>query len=93
MSKMISGKIKSIILDENNMFIEFETGEKYYSEIIKGSVQCKILNERNKTIPLYYLENGDLIKIKILKNRIKKIYLNSKYHFVSDSTDEGYLTV
>ena len=93
MSKIISGKIKSIILDENNMFIEFETGEKYYSEIIKGSIQCEIFNEKNKTIPLYYLENGDLIRIKILENIIKKIYINSKYYFMSDSSDEEYLSV
>ena len=93
MSKMISGKIKSIILDENNMFIEFETGETYYSEIIKGSIQCKIFNEKNKIVPLYYLENGDLIRIKILENIIKKIYINSKYCFMSDSTDEEYLSI
>jgi len=92
MSKIISGKIKSIILDENNMFIEFESGDKYSTEIIKGSIQCTIFNEKNKIIPLYYLENGDLIKIKILENKIKKIYINSKYQFMSDSTDDGYLS-
>ena len=33
MSKIFFGKIKSIILDKNNMFIEFESGDKYYSKI------------------------------------------------------------
>jgi len=85
MSKIISGKIKNIILKENKMFIEFETNEIYYSEIIKGSVTCDIFNEQNKIVPLHYLDNGDLIKIKILENKIKKIYINSKYQFISDS--------
>lgn len=88
MSKIFFGKIKSIILDENNMFIEFDSGDKYYSKIIKGSITCKILNEKNKIVPLFYLDEGDLIKIKILKNKIKKIYINSKYKFISDSSDE-----
>ena len=88
MSKIFFGKIKSIILDENKLFIEFESGDKYYSKIIKGSITCKILNEKNKIVPLFYLEEGDLIKIKILKNKIKKIYINSKYKFISDSSEE-----
>ena len=92
MSKIFFGKIKSIILDKNNMFIEFESGDKYYSKIIKGSVKCKILNEQNKIVPLFYLEEGDLIKIKILENKIKKIYINSKYKFISDSSEEDYLS-
>ena len=88
MSKIFFGKIKSIFLDENKMFIEFESGDKYYSKIIKGSVTCKILNEKNKIVPLFYLEEGDLIKIKLLENKIKKIYINSKYKFISDSSEE-----
>lgn len=88
MSKFFFGKIKSIILDENKMNIEFESGDKYYSKIIKGSVTCKILNEKNKIVPLFYLEEGDLIKIKLLENKIKKIYINSKYKFISDSSEE-----
>lgn len=88
MSKFFFGKIKSIILDENKMNIEFESGDKYYSKIIKGSIMCKILNEKNKIVPLFYLEEGDLIKIKLLENKIKKIYINSKYKFISDSSEE-----
>lgn len=57
------------------MFIEFESGDKYYSKIIKGSIMCKILNEKNKIVPLFYLEEGDLIKIKLLENKIKKYIL------------------
>jgi len=91
MSKIFFGKIKSIILNENKMFIEFESGEQYYSKIIKGSIKCKILNEQNKIVPLFYLEEGNLIKIKILENIIKKIYITSKYQFISDSSEEEYL--
>ncbi len=89
---MISGKIKSIVMNENNMLIEFESGDKYYSEIIKGSVKCEIFNDQNKIVPLFYLEEGDLIKMKITENKIKKIYINSKYQFISDSSEEGYLS-
>jgi hypothetical protein len=73
---MISGKIKSIVMNENNMLIEFESGDKYYSEIIKGSVKCEIFNDQNKIVPLFYLEEGDLIKMKITENKIKKIYIS-----------------
>jgi hypothetical protein len=92
MSKIFFGKIKSIILNKDNMVIEFDSGDKYYSKIIKGSVKCKILNEQNKIVPLFSLEEGDLIKIKILENKIKKIYINSKYKFISDSSEEEYLS-
>ena len=88
MSKIIFGKIKSILFDKNNMYIEFDSGDKYYSKIFKGSITCKILNEKNKIVSLFYLEEGDLIKIKILENKIKKIYINSKYKFISDSSEE-----
>ena len=91
MSKIFFGKIKSIVLDKNKMFIKFETGEQYYSKIIKGSVKCKILNEQNKIVSLFYLKEEDLIKIEISENIIKKIYINSKYKFISDSSEEEYL--
>lgn len=97
MSKIISGKIKSIIFETDKMIIELEEGNKYYSEIKKGSVRCDILNEFNNIVPLSYLEEGDLIKLKILEKlegltKIKKIYINSKYQFMSDSSEDGYIT-
>jgi hypothetical protein len=45
-------------------------------------------NEKKKIVPLFYLEEGDLIKIKIIENKIKKIYINSKYKLISDSSEE-----
>jgi hypothetical protein len=97
MSKIISGKIKTIIFETNKMIIELEEGNKYYSEIKKGSIRCDILNELNNIVPLSYLEEGDLIKLNILENiqglsKIKKIYINSKYQFMSDSSEDGYMT-
>jgi|688.fasta_scaffold2323436_2 hypothetical protein len=92
MSKIFFGKIKSIVLDKNKMFINFETGEQYYSKIIKGSVKCKILNEQNKIVSLFYLKEEDLIKIEISENIIKKIYITSRYQFISDSSEEEYLS-
>jgi hypothetical protein len=89
---MISGKIKHITFEKDKMIIEIDENTKYFSEITKGSVKCEILNELNKIVPLSYLDDGDLIKMKVKDNIIKKIYINSKYQFMSDSSEEGYVT-
>ncbi len=88
MSKIIFGKLKNIILNDNKLTIELETGDKYYSDIVKGSISCDIYNDLNKIVPLSCLEEGDLIKIKVSENKIKNIYINSKYQFMSDSSSE-----
>lgn len=89
MSKIISGKIKKLCIEDKRMIIELESGDTYFSDIIKGSVSCEIFNDLNKIVPLSYLDEGDLIKLKVLENKIKNIYINSKYQFMSDSSSEG----
>jgi hypothetical protein len=87
MTKIISTKIKNIKIMNDKLIIETYDGD-YYSDIIKGSISFKILNLNNKILSLSYLENEDLIQIKAKENKIIKIFINEKYDFVSDSSEE-----
>ena len=90
MSK-ISCKIKDIKINDNTLNLITDKGI-YFIDIIKGSISCDIISINTKKIlPLSYLEIDDLIILKLLKNKIKKIYINLKYSFYTDSEDEEYL--
>lgn len=96
----VSVKIKNIKIDKDKLIIEtldFSREEKkYYVDIIKGSVQCEILGPDNKILPLSYLENDDLIQLELdndlmnKPNKINKIFVNFKYDFHSDSSENNY---
>ena len=88
--RKVSIKIKDIKIIDEKLLILDEKSE-YYSPIVKGSVLCEVLTFDGKILPLSYLEIGDLIKMKLIKNKIIKIYINLKYSFISDSEDEQYL--
>lgn len=91
-SERISVKIKEIKLEDDKLIILSDKGD-YYAEIKKGSICCDILTvDKKKVLPLSYLEVDDLIILKALQNKIKKIYINLKYSFISDSEDEEYLS-
>ena len=91
-SEKKSIKIKDIIITEDQIIIKSDK-EEYYSEIKKGSICCDILTlDKKKILPLSYLEIDDLIILKISGNKIKKIYINLKYSFISDSEDDNYLS-
>lgn len=87
MTKLVSTKIKNIKIENNKLIIETYNGD-YYSDIIKGSVTFKIVNLDNKILPLSYLENEDLVQLKVKENKIIKIFINLKYDFVSDSSED-----
>jgi len=87
MTKLVSTKIKNIKIENNKLIIETYNGD-YYSDIIKGSVIFKIVNLDNKILPLSYLENEDLVQLKVKENKIIKIFINLKYDFVSDSSED-----
>ena len=90
MSK-ISCKIKDIKINDNTLNLITDKGS-YFIDIIKGSINCDIISiDTKKILPLSYLEIDDLIILKLLKNKIKKIYINLKYSFYTDSEDENYL--
>ena len=88
--RKVSIKIKDIKIIDEKLLILDENSE-YYSPIVKGSVSCDVFTFDGTILPLSYLEIGDLIKMKLVKNKIIKIYINLKYSFISDSEDEQYL--
>lgn len=88
----ISVKIKDLIIEEDKLIIQSDK-DNYYADIKKGSICCDILTvDKKKVLPLSYLEIDDLIILKTFGNKIKKIYINLKYSFISDSEDDDYLS-
>lgn len=91
---IISTSIKNIKIDNNKFILETINGE-FYAPIIKGSVLCTIETFEKKIVPISYLENNDLIKIKLIEefsNIIEKIYINTKYDIITDSSSEDYIS-
>jgi hypothetical protein len=89
--KLISRQIKDIKVEDDKFIIlvySNESEESYYSPIVKGSVLCNIETLDKKTVPISYLENNDLIKIKIKDNIIIKIYINTKFEIILESSEE-----
>ena len=84
--------IKSFKFD--NDFLKLETSDKidYLLEIKNGSVDADIKNSNKQLVGLRYLEEGDLVKIKGIKKSdkiiIKKIYIETKYQFDSESSED-----
>jgi len=87
MSNIISVVIKDIIIENDQFIIDTNNG-KYYTNIIKGSINCSIQSSENKIMPLSCLEKGDLIKIKLKDNIINKIYVKTKYIILSESSED-----
>jgi hypothetical protein len=88
---IVSTTIKNILFEDENLILETENGN-FYSRIIKGSIQCNIETFEKKIVPLSYLEKGDLIKMKIKNNIIIKIYINTKFEVISESSAEDYIS-
>jgi hypothetical protein len=86
-SIIISGTIKNISVENDKFTIETNNGI-YYTNIIKGSINCSIESSEKKIIPLSQLDVGDLIKIKLKHNLINKIYVKTKYIILSESSED-----
>jgi len=86
-SKIISITIKNMKIEGDKFIIE-SNNDLYYTNIIKGSINCTIYSSENKIIPLSYLENGDIIKLKLKDNIINKIYVKPKYIILSESSED-----
>ena len=84
-SNIISGTIKNISVENNKFTIETNNGI-YYTNIIKGSINCNIQSSEKKIVPLWQIDVGDLIKIKLKDNLIHKSYVETKYIILSDSS-------
>ena len=65
---------------------------KYLINIKDGSVDADIKNSEKKMVGIKYLEEGDLVKVKGIKIDdkiiIKKIYVETKYSFDSESSED-----
>ena len=90
-SKIISIIIKDMKIIDNKFIIESDVNS-YYIDIIKGSINCPIVMKsdgyEDKIIPLSYLQNGDLIKLKLKDKIINKIYVKPKYVILSESSED-----
>jgi hypothetical protein len=86
-TKIISITIKNMKIEDDKFIIESDDNS-YYTNIIKGSINCSIYSSENKIMPLSYLENGDLIKLKLKDNIINKIYVKLKYVILTESSED-----
>ena len=94
----ITGKIKDIKFDEKWFYIYFDK-LKFISEIIDGSVDVLIKTYNNEEVGVKYIEKNDIITIfaekkynNYFKNFLKpiKIYLKTKYIFLSDTSEDSF---
>jgi hypothetical protein len=89
-------RIKKINIENNIFSIESSDNKLYISDIIKGSVNFKIYNEDQSEVNLSNLEEDAIIKVygknHIINEKnniiIKKIIVQNKYIFDSDSSED-----
>ena len=88
----IYDKILKIELTESDLYIKC-IKNNLKIKVIDGSVDIEIFNSENKYIGFFNLELNDIIKIKY--NKIENnyiipeiIYINTKYDFNSDTSDD-----
>ena len=70
-------------------------GRTYTSKVTKGSVNFRVYNQDNQEVPISNIEEGEVIKIQIVNDKIqqknniiKKIIIKNKYVFNSESSDD-----
>ena len=86
--------IKSFQIEKDNNLSIVDSEKNIYNLICKeGNVSTEIVTCENINVGINYLEVGDKVKIKFETSNsnkfiIKKIYINKKYNFNSESSDE-----
>lgn len=84
--------IKKINIGDEYMQMIDENNEEYYLEIVNGSIDCNIVTESGKDVGIQYIDENDFVKIRYHEENkkyiVKKIKINDKYDFLSDSSDE-----
>lgn len=86
-------KIKEFIIDNKDLIIS-DSKNYYYLKCNNGSVETPIKNCEGKLVGINYICKNDLIHIKYIKDLnsnkkiIKKIYIKTKYDFLSESSDD-----
>ena len=86
-------KIKDFIVDNKELII-CDSKNFYYLNCKNGSVETQIKNCEGELVGINYICKNDLIHIKYIKDLnsnkkiIKKIYIKTKYDFLSESSDD-----
>jgi hypothetical protein len=88
-SKII--KIKKINIIDNYFILLDENNKEYKIEIIKGSINCKIINFNKEQIYINQLSEENIIKIYSIKKIIKKIQILNNNILLSESSSEDFL--
>ena len=76
-----------------NLFITDKNNRKYFFKVNDGNVETEIFNTDNVLVGLKYLDKNDVIKIYGYESKsnnfiIKKILVNTKYEFNSESSED-----
>ena len=79
--------------DNGNLHIIDKNKDKYFLNVKEGNVETEIINTDNIIVGLKYLEKNDIIKIYGHESKsnifiIKKILINTKYEFNSESSED-----
>ena len=86
--------IKSFIVNNGELIITDHKNNEYYLITKDGTVNTIIRNKDKEEVGINYLEENDIIEIygnelKSNKFIIKKIYIETKYKFNSESSDDS----
>tara|TARA_E500000178_G_C16965085_1_gene727984 strand:+ start:907 stop:1206 length:300 start_codon:yes stop_codon:yes gene_type:complete len=93
-NNIISKKIKIDKMEKNdNYFVINSDNDLYYLPIVNGSVDILVKNYDKEEVGFKYLEVGDKIRFKGYQDNqnkiiIKKIYVETKYIFYSESSED-----
>lgn len=89
---------KKILIDKfeyksNELSIIDKYKDNYFLEVKNGNVETEIINSDNVVVGIKYLEKNDFIKIYGIVSEsnkfiIKKILVNTKYQFNSESSED-----
>ena len=89
---------KKILIDKfeyksNELSIIDKYKDNYFLEVKNGNVETEIINSDNVEVGIKYLEKNDFIKIYGIVSEsnkfiIKKILINTKYQFNSESSED-----
>lgn len=86
--------IKSFIVNNGELIITDQKNNEYYLITKDGTVNTIIRNKDKEEVGINYLEENDIIviygyELKSNKFIIKKIYIETKYKFNSESSDDS----
>ena len=79
------------MITENKYIIYDMNDNKYIADIHMGSVLINIYDRHDNIYNLSYLCDNDKINLEMENDKIKNIFVNIKYNFISDSDSDNEL--